>query len=67
MGTFCTALAFKSAMYEKQTYSSSKRSLWRQMDKLFCTDSVYEQIYSKHFKKYYKGKPQRGTKDFGRN
>lgn len=56
-GYFLHRTAFKGAMYEKQTYSASKRNHWRQWDNLFCSDRVYEQIYSKHFKKYYRGQP----------
>jgi hypothetical protein len=44
-------------MYEKQTYSKYGRSL----DKIFGTyygmEKAYEKIHSKHFKKYYAGKP----------
>ncbi len=49
--------AFKGAMYEKQTYSENSRQQIKIWSKLFDTDKVYEQIYSKHFKKYYAGKP----------
>lgn len=58
-GCFLSRAAFKgyNCMYEKQTYSKYGRSL----DKLFGTyygsEKAYEQIYSKHFKKYYAGKP----------
>lgn len=58
-GYFLSRAAFKgyNCLYEKQTYSKYGRSL----DKLFGTyygsEKAYEQIYSKHFKKYYAGKP----------
>lgn len=48
---------FKGCMYEKQTYSKSNRKLDRQFSKLLAPDSVYERIYSKHFKKQYNEKP----------
>ena len=48
--------AFKGCMYEKQTYSHK----WRSTDKLcemaFGGEKANEQIYQKHFKKYYSGK-----------
>jgi hypothetical protein len=49
--------AFRGAMYEKQTYSKNAREQIRTWDKLFCTDKVYEMLYSKHFKRQYAGKP----------
>lgn len=54
---FLHRTAFKGVMYEKQTYSVSKRNHRRLWDNLFCTDKVYEQLYSKHFKSYYNGLP----------
>jgi hypothetical protein len=46
-----------SGMYESQTKSKK----WRGWDKvygsLFETDKLYEELYSKHFKKFYDGKP----------
>jgi hypothetical protein len=58
-GYFLSRSAFKglNCMYEKQTYSKYGRSL----DKIFGTyygiERAYEKIYSKHFKKFYAGKP----------
>jgi len=49
--------AFRGCMYEKQTYSHNNRTLYKKWDQLFSTDKVYEQLYSKHFKKFYAGKP----------
>ena len=44
-------------MYESQTKSKS----WRLMDKVygsyFKLDELYEELYSKHFKTHYNGKP----------
>ena len=48
---------FRGCMYEKQTQSHSTRKLHKQFDKLQSADEAYEQIYTKHFKKYYRGKP----------
>lgn len=55
-GYFVSRFAFKDAMYEKQTYSHKSRKLNKIFETLVGTDKVYEQIYSKHFKKKYKGK-----------
>ncbi|MEP6466164.1 MAG: hypothetical protein ABJB05_07645 [Parafilimonas sp.] len=54
---FLHRLAVRGCMYEKQTYSHKNKMLYRSWDKLFCIDKVYEQIYGKHFKKQYAGKP----------
>ena len=55
-GYFLHRNAFKG-MYKKQT--ESKR--WRKMSKTFENnygiDDLYEQIYSKHFRTHYSGKP----------
>lgn len=44
-------------MYDSQTKSKK----WRNMDKTFGAyfkiDELYEQLYKKHFKKFYAGKP----------
>ena len=56
-GCFLHREAFKGCMYECQTYSKN----WRQMGKVFGAyfeaEECYEEIYSKHFKKSYNGKP----------
>ena len=49
--------AFRSGMYDKQTQSHKNRSLFKHYDKVFGVDKAFEEIYSKHFKRYYKGKP----------
>lgn len=49
--------AFKGCMYEKQAQSNRSRKLIQQYEKIFGVDKAFEQIYSKHFKKYYNGKP----------
>ena len=49
--------AFKGAMYEKQTYSKNTRQQIQAYKKLFDAEDVYQQVYSKHFKTHYAGKP----------
>lgn len=56
-GYFLHRTAFNGCMYSSQT----KSKVWRQLDALlgnhFILDEYYLEIYSKHFKKHYKGKP----------
>ena len=56
-GYFLHRNAFNGCMYESQTYSKK----WRDMDKLygsyFKSEKLYEQLYKKHLKKTYAGKP----------
>ncbi len=49
--------AFRGCMYEKQTHSKKWRQLNKTFGKYFEFDELYERLYSKHFKKYYSGKP----------
>ncbi|WP_339715324.1 hypothetical protein [Cyclobacterium amurskyense] len=58
-GCFLSREAFKglNCMYEKQTYSKYGRSLDKTFRAYFGIDKAYEKINSKHFKKYYAGKP----------
>ncbi len=49
--------AFINCMYESQTHSKSNRLLKKTMQAYFKTDEAFEQLYKKHFKKTYKGKP----------
>lgn len=58
-GYFLSRTAFKglNCMYEKQTYSKYGRMLDKTFGAYFGTDKAYQQIYSKHFKKFYAGKP----------
>jgi hypothetical protein len=56
-GYFLHRKAFTGCFYEKQTYSHKNRKQFGLWGKLFDTDKVYEQIYSKHFKTDYAGKP----------
>jgi len=48
---------FRGCFYEKQVQSQGYRRLGKQFGLLFGIDKVYEEIYSKHFKKQYNGKP----------
>lgn len=56
-GYFFHRDAFNYCMYESQTRSKK----WRDMDKYygayFKSDQLYEQLYKKHLKKNYAGKP----------
>ena len=49
--------AYPHAMYEKQTYSHYGRSLDRAFKDCFRHEKLIEELYSKHFKRYYAGKP----------
>ena len=49
---------FRGYMYELQTWSNNTRHLLKTPMYLeIKADNIYEQIYTKHFKKYYNGKP----------
>ncbi|WP_209399816.1 hypothetical protein [Pseudozobellia sp. WGM2] len=56
-GYFLHREAFKGCMYDSQTKSKK----WRNMEKVygayFDSEKCYEQLYKKHFKKFYSGKP----------
>jgi len=56
-GYFLHREAFNGCMYETQTQSKK----YRQMDKIFGayfkSDNLYSELYKKHFKKSYAGKP----------
>jgi len=56
-GYFLHREAFKSCMYESQTFSKKIRSLNNQFGLYFDLENNFEQLYSKHFKKFYNGKP----------
>jgi hypothetical protein len=49
--------AFRGYMYEKQTQSKKYRHLDKTLGVYFRTDELFEQLYRKHFKKQYAGKP----------
>ena len=56
-GKFIHRSALKTGMYSKQYISKE----WRQVDRVygsyFDLDNYYEELYKKHFKKFYNGKP----------
>ncbi len=56
-GLFLHRKAFRGCFYEKQLYSHRNRNMCRTFQKFFGSDKAYEAIYSKYFKKHYKGKP----------
>lgn len=49
--------AFNGCMYESQTQTKK----WREMERVygchFDSEKCYRELYSKHFKKFYRGKP----------
>lgn len=49
--------AFRGCMYEVQTYSKNFRELNKRFKTYFQKSENYEQLYKKHFKKQYAGKP----------
>ena len=44
-------------MYECQTTSKKWRFIENVFGSYYKTDKLYEELYSKHFKKFYAGKP----------
>jgi len=56
-GYFLHRDAFNGCMYESQTKSKSYRQIEKQFGALFKSEELYEKLYSKHFKKFYNGKP----------
>ena len=56
-GYFLHRNAFKGCYYEKQTYSKNNRNTGKLYELYFGMETSFHQLYSKHFKKYYKGKP----------
>ncbi|WP_345159482.1 hypothetical protein [Pontibacter saemangeumensis] len=49
--------AYTGCMYESQTHSQKNRKLFKLYEKVFSSDKLYEQLYSKHFRSSYAGKP----------
>jgi hypothetical protein len=49
--------AFRGCMYEKQTQSKKNRNMIKIYKSYFDLDKLEEQLYKKHFKKMYAGKP----------
>lgn len=56
-GYFLHRDAFNGCMYETQTQSKKYRQLDKTLGAYFRTDDLYSQLYQKHFKKTYAGKP----------
>lgn len=56
-GYFLHREAFNGCMYETQTHSKKYRQLDKTLGAYFRSDELYEQLYKKHFKKTYAGKP----------
>jgi len=56
-GYFLHREAFNGCMYETQTQSKKYRQLDKSLGAFFKTDDLYSQLYQKHFKKTYAGKP----------
>lgn len=56
-GYFLHREAFKGCMYETQIQSKKYRQLDKTLGAYFKTDDLYSQLYQKHFKKTYAGKP----------
>ena len=44
-------------MYEKQTQSKKSRYLDKTLGAYFKSENLYSELYKKHFKKTYAGKP----------
>ena len=56
-GYFLHRAAFNGCMYETQNQSKKYRQLNKILGAYFKTDDLYSQLYQKHFKKTYAGKP----------
>lgn len=56
-GYFLHREAFNGCMYKIQTQSKKYRQMDKTLRAYFKSDELYSQIYKKHFKKYYAGKP----------
>lgn len=56
-GYFFHREAFKSCYYEKQIQSKYARSLEKNLGAWFKSDKLYSELYSKHFRSQYNGKP----------
>lgn len=56
-GYFFHREAFKGCMYEKQTRSKKYRHLDKYLDAFFKTSELKSELYQKHLKKTYAGKP----------
>ena len=54
---FLHRTALPSGMYQSQIKSKHYRSMEKVFSSFFETDELYDELYSKHFKKFYAGKP----------
>jgi len=54
--------AYPQAMYESQTYSKRGRMIDKVCKIMHGSDELYEELYSKHFKTHYAGKPTKRYK-----
>src|SRR5690625_7639150 len=54
--------AYPHAMYECQTYSKRGRMVDKVCKIMNGSDKLYEELYSKHFKTHYAGKPTKRYK-----
>lgn len=61
-GHFMHRSALVFAMYDSQTKSKKWRQMERSYGCYFDSDNCYREIYSKHFKKYYNGRPTKRYK-----
>lgn len=56
-GYFLHREAFKGCMFETQTQSKKYRQLDKTLGVHFKSDDLYSELFKKHFKKTYAGKP----------
>lgn len=56
-GYFQHRIAYNKGYYQTQTLGIKDKYLIRQFDKLQKSNKAKSQLYSKYFKRYYKGKP----------
>lgn len=56
-GYFCHRSKAPNGLYDTQVRSKHYRSMEKLYGAYFSLDRLYEQLYSKHFRKYYAGKP----------
>ena len=61
-GKFQHRSALPEGMYSKQCHSKHWRNIEKIYGSYFDQDKNYEQLYKKHFKKYYNGKPTKKYK-----
>lgn len=61
-GYFLHREAFKGCFYETQTQSKQLRETEKLFKIAFGDDKAYDELYSKHFKKYYNGRPTKRYK-----